>query len=200
MKIVKPPFTQIVAGVVKSGDPSTGVNHTVQGQLRTTQWIMDGANTSPQGFPPNNNHFTKFNTNGHVDGAFVEATATLVFSVGDYDELFELSIGDYTLKSGTAAAYATAEDIVGDFLNDGVLPLADVMDSLCDALNRLPEFTATNDGVQTVEIKHKPSLGVNSDSIVISYQNIDPTVTTSVFDSISQFSGGSPTVGSVIIT
>lgn len=200
MKIVKPPFTQIVAGVVKSGDPSTGVNPTVQGQLRTTQWVSDRANITPRSFPPNSNHLTKFNTNGHVTGGFVEATATLVFSVADYGDLFELSIGGHTLKSGTAAAYATAADIVGDFVNDGAIPLTDVMDNLCDALNRLPKFTATNDGVQTVEIKHKPSLGVNSDSIVISYRNIDPTVTTSVFDSISQFSGGSPTVGSVIIT
>lgn len=196
MKIVKPPFTTVVAGVVKSGDPSTGVNPTVQGQLRTTQWIMDGAKKNPSSFPPNNNHFTKFNTNGHYVGSPNVATATLVFDVADFGELFELTIGNYVLKSGTAAAYATAEDIVGDFLNDGVLPLTDVMDSLCDAISRIPRMSATNDGANTVTITYDNP----TDDIAISYRNIDPTVAKSVFTSVSQFSGGSPTVGSVIIS
>ena len=200
MKIVKPPFTQIVAGVVKSGDPSTGVNPTVQGQLRTTQWIMDNANNIPQSYPPNNNHSTKFNTNGHVEGATTEATATLVFSVANFNELFELHIGNYILKSGTAITYASSEDIVGDFLNTKGLAIADMMNSLCDALSALPEFTATNDGIQTVTITHKSSLGINSDSIAISFVITNPTVVKSPFDSISQFSGGSPTVGSVLIS
>ena len=158
MKIVKPPFTQIVAGVVKSGDPSTGVNPTVQGQLRTTQWVMDNANKTPQSYPPTTNHSTKFNTNGHVVGATAEATATLVFSIANYNKLFELHIGNYILKAGTSSSYTASEDIVGDFLNTNNLALADMMDSLCDALSALPEFTATHDGVQTVTITHKPSL------------------------------------------
>lgn len=197
MKIVKPPFTQVVAGVVKSGDPSQGRNPTVQGQLRTTQWIMDGAKKNPSAFPPNNNHFTKFNTNGHYTGVPTVATATLVFDLVAFGELFELSIGNYVLKSGTALVYGSSVDIVGDFLNDGVIPLADVMNNLCDAISRIPSMSATNDGVDTVTITYDKPL---DDDIVIAYRNIDPTVATSVFTSISQFSGGSPTVGSVIIT
>lgn len=200
MKIVKPPFTQIVAGVVKSGDPSTGVNPTVQGQLRTTQWVMDNANNTPQSYPPNNNHSISFNTNGHVTGDFVGATATLVFSIANFNELFDLHIGNYILKAGTASSYGAASDIVGDFLNTNAIAITDMMDSLCDALSALPEFTATNDGVQTVTITHKPSLGINSDSIAISFVMTDPAVILSPFDSISQFSGGSPTVGSVLIS
>lgn len=200
MKIVKPPFTQIVAGVVKSGDPSTGVNPTVQGQLRTTQWVMDNANNTPQSYPPNNNHSISFNTNGHVTGDPVEATATLVFSLANFNELFELHIGNYILKAGTASSYGAASDIVGDFLNTSGFALADMMDSLCTALSAIPEFTATHDGIQTVEITHKPSLGINSDSIAISFVMLTPTVILSPFDSISQFSGGSPTVGSVLIS
>ena len=199
MKITKPPFTQVVAGVVKSGDPSQGRNPTVQGQLRTTQWIMEGAVKNPTSFPPNSNHFIEFNTGGHVTGAFQEATATLVFDVANYNDLFELTIGSYALKSGTALAYATSADLVGDFLNTSGLPLADVMDSLCVAIERIPNLTASNDGVDTVTITHAPSLQ-DSDAMVIAYRNLDATVTTSPFVSISQFSGGSPTVGSVIIS
>lgn len=200
MKIVKPPFTQIVAGVTKSGDPSRGVNPTVGSQLRTTQWIIDNANNTPQSYPPNNNHSIKFNSQGHVVGDLVEATATLVFNLVDYNELFELHIGNYILKAGTAVAYGSSEDIVGDFLNTNAIAIADMMDSLCDALSAIPELTATNDGVQTVTITHKPSLSIDSDSIPISFVMIDPTVAKSPFDSISQFSGGSPTVGSVLIS
>lgn len=200
MKIIKPPFTQIVAGVVKSGDPSTGVNPTVQGQLRTTQWVMDNANNTPQSYPPNNNHSTKFNTNGHVVGDLVSAEATLVFSVANFNELFELHIGNYVLKAGTSATYTAASDIVGDFLNTSGMLITDMMDSLCTAISTLPEFSATNDGIQTVTIAHKPSLGINSDSIAISFVMLTPTVVLSPFDSISQFSGGSPTVGSVLIS
>ena len=129
----------------------------------------------------------------------LEATATLVFSMPNYNKLFELHIGNYILKAGTSSSY-TASVIVGDFLNTNNLALADMMDSLCDALSALPEFTATHDGVQTVTITHKPSLGVNSDSIAISFVMTNPTVVLSPFDSISQFSGGSPTVGSVLIS
>lgn len=199
MKITKPPFTQVVAGVVKSGDPSQGRNPTVQGQLRTTQWVMEGAQKNPTAFPPNSNHFVEFNTGGHVTGAFQEATATLVFDAVNYNKLFELTIGSYALKSGTALVYATSADIVGDFLNTLALPLADVMDSLCVAIGRIPKLSATNDGVDTITITHEPSLN-DSDAMVISYRNLDATVNTSPFVSISQFSGGSPTVGSVIIS
>lgn len=200
MKIVKPPFTQIVAGVVKSGDPSTGVNPTVQSQLRTSQWVMDNAKNIPQSFPPNNNHSTKFNTNGHVTGDFVGAEATLVFNALNFGELFELHIGKYVLRSGTALTYVDSSVIVGDFLNAGGGILSDMMDNLCVAISALPEFTAVNDSVQTVTITHKPSLGVDADSIAISFVMMNPAATASPFDSITQFSGGSPTVGSVLIS
>jgi hypothetical protein len=110
-----------------------------------------------------------------------------------------LHIGNYTLKSGTALTYASSADIVGDFLNTSGIAIADMLNSLVDAISRIPEFTATTDGVALVSIEHKPQLGIDSDSIAISYRNIDPTVTTSPFVQIIGFTGGSPTVGSVLI-
>ena len=70
------------------------------------------------------------------------------------------------------------------------------MDSLCDAISRIPRMSATNDGANTVTITYDNP----TDDIAISYRNIDPTVAKSVFTSVSQFSRGSPTVGSVIIS
>jgi len=199
MKIIKPPFTQVVAGVVKSGDPSVGVNPTVQGQLRTTQWIMDGANKNPKSFPTNASHFTGFNTNGHVVGGFNPSVATLEFDPLTFNELFELHIGSHVLKAGNSLTYTSSAVIVGDFLNNVGILIADMLDNLVDAINRIPEFSATNDGAAIITIEHKAQVGINSDSLAISYRNIDPTVTTSPFVEIIGFDGGSPTVGSVLI-
>ena len=175
------------------------MNPTVQGQLRTTQWILDGANKNPKSFPPNANHLTGFNTNGHIVGVPTSAVATLEFDPLTFNELFELHIGDYVLRSGDSLTYTSAAVIVGDFLNNTGILIADMLDNLVDAINRLPEFSATNDGAAIITIEHKPQVGINSDSIAISYRNIDPTVITSPFVEIIGFSGGSPTVGSVLI-
>ena len=202
MKIVKPPFTAIVAGVVQSGDPSVGLNPTVQSQLRTTQWIMNGADKHPNAYPPNSSHLTGFNTNGHVSGAVIAATASVVFSAVGYATAFdfEMNIGSHTLRSGNATTYLTSADIVGDFVSKTALPLATMIANLATTIDRLSDFSATSDGVDTITISHKPSLGVSADSVPISFQNTDPTVATTSIVSITQFNGGSPTVGSVLIS
>lgn len=197
MKIVKPPFTKLVAGVIKSGDPSVGVNPTVDVQARQSQWIVTGGEDIPKSYPSAISGST-FNTNGMVQGANANATATIVFdAVHALGQDYIIIVGNYELTSGKATSITGPSDTIGDFYTGG--NIAQLLDSVVTSLNGIPEITAAHDGVSTVTLTHSISLEANSDFIVISYQTLKK-LTNQPITAITQFTGGSPTVSSEIVS
>lgn len=195
MKIVKPPFTTLVAGVIKSGDPSQGVNPTIDKQAHQTQWIVDGGVDSPHTYPSAISG-TTFNTNGMVQGAKTNATATIVFdAVHALLQNYIIIVGDYKLTSGNALTITAPNETMGDFYTGGTI--VELLDSFVLFFAGIPEISASHNGADTVTLTHSISLEANSDFIAISYQT-PKKLTHQPISSIVQFNGGSPTVSSAI--
>lgn len=207
MKIAKPPFTMIAPQIKSPSDPSKGVAATVSGNAVTFQEISEFQTSVPSTHPRPSRGGLHRTVKGNLTGSPSGAVAVIEFDndLATFSVPFNLMIGDYELRSGHSAAYASATDLVGEFQNsDNIDPTAnafafvDFLGSLETAINTLGFQTVVDAFAKTITIT--APVGLDNNEIKISYMNRGAATGKAPIVSITQFSGGSPSIGGIVIS
>ena len=116
---------------------------------------------------------------------------------------FNLYIGSYELRSGHSASYSSSTDLVGEFRNSNnispaanTLAVADFLATLETALQALGFSTSVVGS--TIEIT--APIGLDYNDLEISYSIRGVATGSTPIVSITQFSGGLPSVGGIVIS
>jgi len=207
MKIAKPPFTMIAPQIKSPSDPSKGVAATVSGNAITFQEISEFQSAVPPTHPRPSRGGLHKTIKGNLTGTPTGAQAILEFDsdLTVFSIPFNLHIGNYELRSGHSAAYASATDLVGEFQNSdnispaaNTLPFADFLGSLETAINTLGFQTVVDPIAGTITLT--APIGLDYNELELSYTIRGIATGSSPVVSITPFSGGAPSVGSIVIS
>lgn len=198
----------MIAPQIKSpSDPSRGIAATVSGNAVTFQEIGEFQSSVPSTHPrPSRGGLHKV-VRGNITGVPTGAVAQITFDtdLAKFSIPFNLMVGDYELRSGHSAAYASVTDLVGEFQNsDNISPasntfaLADFLASLETALQNIGFSTVSDAVAGTIDIT--APVGLDYNSMEISYMIRGVATGNTPITAITQFTGGSPTIGAMTIS
>ena len=207
MKIAKPPFTMIAPQIKSPSDPSKGVAATVSGNAVTFQEVSEFQTSVPSTHPRPSRGGMHRTIKGNLTGTPTGATAIVEFDtdLAIFSIPFNLIIGDYELRSGHSTSYSSSTDLVGEFQNsDNIDPtsngraFADFLGSIETAVNTLGFQTVADPVAATLTIT--APVGLDYNDLEISYSIRGVATGSTPIVSITQFSGGLPSVGGIVIS
>jgi hypothetical protein len=205
MKIAKPPFTMIAPQIKSPSDPSKGVAATVSGNAVTFQEVSEFQSAVPSTHPLPSRGGLHRTIKGNLTGTPTGAVAQIEFDPAAtvHSIPFNLFIGSYELRSGHSASYSSSTDLVGEFQNSNnispaanTLAVADFLATLETALQAVGFSTSVVGS--TIEIT--APIGLDYNDLEISYSIRGVATGSTPIVSITQFSGGLPSVGGIVIS